>query len=107
MTIKRKYDVFCSYAHVDNDGGWVDSFIEKLASIYRKLTGEPLKVFMDRESIITSEVWEKKITGALEESRLLLAVLSPSFFHSKWCIKEWTYMVRTETHLRQRELIPT
>ncbi len=100
------YDLFVSYAHADNDDGWIDTFIKNLSSTYRKLTGEPPKVFLDRESLITSSVWEAKIKRSLGESNLMLAVLSPAYVRSPWCRKEWELFTLREEAMRKEAALP-
>jgi Protein of unknown function (DUF1566)/TIR domain len=91
-----KYDIFCSYCHSDNDTGLINRFLKKLAQTYRALSGEQLNIFIDRTEIITADLWESKILEALYHSRLLLALLSPSYFKSEWCVKEWLYAEQVE-----------
>lgn len=100
------YDIFMSYAHADNDDGWVDSFATGLSSTYRKLTGTTPALFLDRESLITSDIWEKKIGVALNQSSLMLAVISPSYIRSPWCRREWDAFVNREQLLRSRGVLP-
>lgn len=104
--MEKKYDLFCSYSHVDNDSGWVISLIDNLSSMYQKLTGEPLKIFLDKESIITSEIWEKKIKLAIKDSKLFITILSPSYFKSKCCVKEWELISSIEKQLRIKDKLP-
>lgn len=94
------YEIFCSYAHADNDEGWVDAFEAQLAATYRKLTGQAPVVFIDRESLMTADIWESKIRGALERAQLLVAILSPSYVRSEWCRREWEAFVLREEALR-------
>lgn len=103
--MKSDFEIFCSYAHDDNDDGWVESFIATLTKTYRKLTGQAPKVFMDRESILTADVWEMKIRSALEGCRVLIAVVSPSYIRSEWCLREWTMFSHRETELREQKLL--
>lgn len=95
------FDLFCSYAHGDNDEGWVNSFVDSLTKVCRKLTGVAPQVFVDRESLLTSDVWETKIRGALDSSRLLVAIVSPSYVRSEWCKKEWEAFVLRELEMRK------
>lgn len=99
------FGLFCSYAHGDNDDGWVDTFVDNLSRICRKLTGVSPAIFMDRESLVTSDVWERKIRKALDSSRLLIAILSPSYVRSEWCRKEWEAFAVRESQMRESELI--
>jgi hypothetical protein len=96
------YEIFCSYAHLDNDDGWIDEFASTLATTFRKLTGQQPEVFVDRESLITSDIWEARIRTALQRSRVLLAVVSPSYIRSEWCRREWAEFAARETAVREQ-----
>ncbi len=100
-----RFDVFCSYAHVDNDEGWVANFATAIGGTYRRLTGEPLRLFLDREALTTADIWERRIRSALEASRVLLAVVSPSYVRSEWCRREWDYLSAKEDELRNQGLL--
>lgn len=60
---------------------------------------------MDRESLVTADIWETKIRSALEVSRILIAVVSPSYIRSEWCQREWTMFSQRETELREQKLL--
>jgi TIR domain/Protein of unknown function (DUF1566) len=103
--VNVSFEIFCSYAHGDNDQGWVDAFSAALSNAYRKLTGERPRVFMDRESLMTADVWERKIAGALSRSQVLVAVISPSYVRSEWCRREWGAFAAREAALRQEQVL--
>lgn len=96
-------EIFCSYAHSDNDAGWVDEFCALLAKTFQKLTGERPSVFLDRESMMTSDLWESRIRTALQGSQVLVAVVSPSYVRSEWCRREWVDFSRREEDFRTAE----
>jgi len=101
-----KYDIFVSYAHSDNEDGWIDSFVNILLSTYRKMTGVSPSIFLDRESLITSDIWDKKIQSALRQSSIMVAVVSPSYILSEWCRKEWSIFVEREIEMRSEGVLP-
>jgi hypothetical protein len=103
--VDSEFEIFCSYAHADNDDGWVEIFTTALTNTYRKLTGDPPRFFMDRESLITADIWETKICSALESSHVLIAVISPSYVRSEWCRREWKTFSEREAELREQELL--
>jgi len=85
-----RYDVFVSYNNEPPVGEWVHNhFVGKLE---RWLRGEGVpnpKIFIDKKSIVTGAYWEKEILSALKDSRCLVAICSPSYFVSKWCLSEF------------------
>jgi hypothetical protein len=86
-----EYDIFLSYARADNRNN--DQYVEKLArtisEIYRQRTGRELRIFLDLDEIATAQEWESRIHVALRRSSVMVSVLSPSYFASYWCGREW------------------
>jgi tetratricopeptide (TPR) repeat protein len=95
-----QFDFFVSYARKDNAGGWITRFIEELLSEHRKFTGNEfsraLKPFFDKQDILSFDDWQHRIHDALSKSRLFLAFISPSYFASEWCRREWKAWIDTE-----------
>jgi TIR domain len=86
-----EYDIFLSYARVDNreNDRYVERLAEEMTSLYRLRTGRQLRIFLDRQEITTSQMWEREIHAALRRSSIMIAVLSPAYFRSSWCGREW------------------
>jgi uncharacterized protein len=97
------YDLFCSYAHSDNDDRWVESLLKAISKTYRNLTGTDLRVFVDHETVITSDIWDRKIQAALDKSTLMVAVISPSFVRSEWSRLEWNMFATLEIEKRRMD----
>jgi tetratricopeptide (TPR) repeat protein len=88
----EKYDVFISYAHQDNHGphqGWVKQLVLAIRELHARFTPRPLEVFLDLEEIRTADDWEHRILRGLRLARLMVAVLSPAYFNSDYCRREW------------------
>jgi len=84
------YDLFVSYAHSDNADGLVTELVRIVAEQHQAFSpSEPLKVFFDSDSIRAGADWEKEIRTGLRQSKIMLAVVSPAYFESEWCRKEW------------------
>ena len=92
-----QYDFFVSYARADNAQGWISQFIEELLAEHRKFSGgRELTYFFDKHDIRSLDDWQLSLNDGLAKSRLLLAFLSPSYFASEWCRKEWKAWIDTE-----------
>jgi hypothetical protein len=57
---------------------WLDNELPDGASIFR-----------DKVSIEAGDEWSLAIKQALADSRFVVAVLTPQYFQSKWCLAEW------------------
>ncbi len=90
-----EYDVFISYAHFDNEthGNWIHEFEDRLARDYRARTGQTLKVFLDKDGLNTGHVLSDRLKQAMDNSALLLPILSPVYLSSPWCRKEFLYFM--------------
>lgn len=82
---------FLSYAHVDDeaDGGRIRRLAKAIQMEYRVLTGETLEIFVDRSDIRWGQKWKERIDGALQSTTFFIPVLSPSFFASDECRREF------------------
>ena len=97
------YDIFVSYMHDEQMDSWV---IEHLIPFVRSFAGNalnrPISVFVDRDGIAVSDSWPLRLQEALAQSRALLAVMSPLYFHSSWCRRECMAMLYRESQLGYR-----
>src|SRR5262245_58620340 len=91
------YDLFVSYAHADDHDGWVRALVESLKETQQRFAGaRPWRVFFDVHAIRTGDDWEKHIGGGVRSSGVMLALMSPAYFRSEWCRKEWEEFCRQE-----------
>ncbi len=98
------YDYFISYAHKNNENpevpGFVEQFKEKLRNSeeHPRLFGEKLRIFFDKEEIENMVQWDHKIRASLASSRFLIVLLSPEYFQSEYCAKEFDWWMKHEMH---------
>ncbi|MEK6324297.1 MAG: toll/interleukin-1 receptor domain-containing protein [Acidobacteriota bacterium] len=78
--IAMPYDLFISYAHKDNSREQVRELRDAILGDFHKFAGRELNIFFDEDEIRSMADWEDRIGLGLRESRLFLAVLSPSYF---------------------------
>ncbi len=63
-------------------------------------------VFVDQREIHTGDQWPEVLKGALRQSRVLVAILTPSYFHSEWCMSEWASFEAREQRVGQNLIVP-
>src|SRR5256714_5408042 len=86
-------DLFISYAHIDNQPlaeglkGWVETFHERLQVRLEQLIGEPVKVWRDRK-LQGNDIFAETLVTRLSKVALLVAVISPRYVRSDWCVRE-------------------
>jgi tetratricopeptide (TPR) repeat protein len=93
-----QFDFFVSYARNDNASGWITRFLDELKAEHEKFApGRPLKPFFDRDDIRSLDDWRHRIFNeGLAKSRLFVAFISPNYFASEWCRREWKAWIDTE-----------
>ena len=70
--------------------------VEAIKADYLRVTGTTLRVFFDTDEIRSMDAWEARILTGLRQSKMMVAILSPSYFASAYCLKEWEIYVETE-----------
>jgi tetratricopeptide (TPR) repeat protein len=95
-----QFDFFVSYARKDNADGRISRFIEALLAAHRENEGvypdRHLEPFFDKEDIHSLDDWQLRLSEQLSQSRLLLAFITPNWFASEWCRREWKAWVEIE-----------
>ncbi len=90
------YDAFISYAHSDNARSQVRELRDAIVDDFNNFAGRVPLIFFDEDDILSMDDWQKRIAKGLRESHLFLAVLSPAFFASDYCRREFEEYVRYE-----------
>ena len=87
------YDVFISYAHIDNatlqkgQEGWIDMLHKALELRLGQLLGEAPRIWRDQK-LGGNDRFDDEIVDQLVKAAVLVAVLSPRYVKSDWCTKE-------------------
>jgi hypothetical protein len=90
-----QYDIFLSYLRSNEiSRQWVNEIFYPL---FEPLVSEALNkdaaIFMDTQDIRGGMFWEQKIKQALAHSRIMVSILTPRYFQSEWCMREFTVML--------------
>lgn len=92
-----EYDVFLSYTRAAGAQEWVEQcFWPQLRDALENHMARSPSVFVDFRSIETGSEWPEVLERALKHSRVLVAVWSPPYFRSGWCVAEWQSMRRRQ-----------
>eukprot|EP00741_Cyanophora_paradoxa_P008738 tig00000140_g8460.t1 len=76
-----KWDVFISYSHRNGD----------IASLVLRLLQEKrprLRVFFDNAALHNGCYWQQELYAAIDDTRSVLAILTPDYLASKVCLEE-------------------
>ncbi|MEZ6056870.1 MAG: tetratricopeptide repeat protein [Planctomycetaceae bacterium] len=92
------YDLFVSYARANNGDLWVKRFVEELQAEHKRFTGgRELTYFWDDERIPTFSHFQTEVfNNGIARSRLFLAFVSPEYFASEVCRREWKAWIDQE-----------
>ena len=94
-----EWDVFVSYPRHGQVGRWVHNhFSPVLRECLDSVLPQQPRMFID-DGIATGQIWSNELRHALLHSRLLVAVWTPPFFRSPWCMTEWESMLAREAVL--------
>ncbi len=105
--MQYNYDYFISYAHKDNQSengkpGFVDEFVEKLknSTDHKQMFDREIEVFFDKTKIHSMSDWDNRIRSSLASSRFFVVLLSPNYFKSEYCAREFEWWMQHEMHRR-------
>lgn len=94
-----EYDLFISYAHIDNEPltddlpGWIDEFHERLKKVLAVHLGEKPRIWRDNK--LRRDVdFDPEIIEKLARAAYLVSIVSPRYVRSKWCLKEVEHFVQ-------------
>ena len=83
-------DIFISYAKLDDHHEWVTSLVRELKTQLAAWLGRPdsCDVWWDRRDLDEAGSIDEQIGTTLQQTAILVAVLSPAYMASKWCKDE-------------------
>ena len=79
---EARHDFFISYAHEDTEAA--DTLVRALHQ-----ANPDLRVFLDRGSLVAGSIWQHEIFLALDASKVVIALLTPSYLRSPFCLEEF------------------
>lgn len=90
-----QYDYFISYASEDDEKGFVDRFVKRLADAPGRLGAKP-RVFFQNKSARGEDDGERANRAEIDAARYLVVFLSSKYFQSKPCAAEFKYWLESE-----------
>jgi hypothetical protein len=98
------FDLFVSYAHADDSDGWVAQLVDVLVEVRNRWDYRPWQQFFDRKAIRPGHDWEQRL-ARVGSAGALLVLLSPAYFRSAWCQKEWARFREQEQQTGQDQRV--
>src|SRR5215471_19472958 len=94
LALAPSYDLFISYAHVDDlpvfGAKWVSALVRDLRHLLAQKMGRPdaFSMWWDETDLRGHHAITPEIRTTLRQSAILLLVLSPGYLASQWCRQE-------------------
>jgi hypothetical protein len=82
-----RFDIFVSYSHND-DPTWIVGFERALVQELRGKLGNDATVWRDEHNIRLGQNWKDSIKEGIQAAAVFVAILSPSYQNSEWCLRE-------------------
>ena len=91
-----QYDIFISYAHLDNvkvfgrSTGWIEHFYTDLIALLSRRIGktDTIKIWWDNRKLDGSVLFDHSIEEGIRQSAIIICLLSPAYLQSAYCRKE-------------------
>lgn len=105
-----QYDFFLSYSRSANPAAseWVRRLLAPALrhelQMEHDTPGE--RLFLDEDSIEPGAPWPELLAGAALRSKVLVAVLSPPYFRSHWCVSELDTFLHRDAGARRSMVVP-
>ena len=98
---------FWSYVHKDDvaDDGRISRLARDMGAQYEMLTGEAIELFLDRDALKWGDNWRNKIDESLASVAYFIPVLTPRYFMSPECRREFQFFARRADRLGINDLV--
>ncbi|GAA4953407.1 TIR domain-containing protein [Actinoplanes utahensis] len=98
---------FWSYTRRDDDleGGRILRLAGKIQNEYELITGEELKLFIDKKSVEWGEEWKRVTDTALTETVFFIPIITPKYLQSEECRREFIEFVGRAASVDARDLV--
>lgn len=95
---------FMSYVSQDDDDndGKLTKLRVKLEQAVGLFIAEDFRIFQDRVSVRWGDRWEDRILQSLDEAVFFIAIITPRFFKSEWCLREFDLFLQRNATLAQQ-----
>ena len=98
--------VYLSYAYPDNADGFVFRLRDRLAQELQVQTGEPVDVFCDPDRVRPGSHWSEEVEKLVEHATFLVPVVSPSYFNTDQCRKDFEIFLGREQRTNRPLILP-
>ena len=101
-----QYDAYFSYKRDPESDDWHETVKKKLQHWAAVDLGRELRIFFDRDDILTGVRFRNTLADALRTSRCIICLWSPLYFQSQWCLSEFKSFQRREQEIGSSLVLP-
>jgi len=103
-----QYDVFISYKRGGAKAEWINKiFLPLFKEDLSQNLGREASIFLDTSEISAGTTWPDVLAKSLSKTKCLVAILSPLYFGSPWCVMEFSVMTYRQIKLREENRLQT
>ncbi|HTR13426.1 MAG TPA: TIR domain-containing protein, partial [Roseiarcus sp.] len=104
---KNEPIAFLSYVRADDehDHGRITKLRARLEGEVRMHTGKTFKIYQDKRDLKWGEQWKERLDSTLLNVTFLIPVITPSYFQSMPCRREFEQFLMREKQLGENHLI--
>jgi hypothetical protein len=86
---------FWSYVHADDEAAFdlISALARDIARTYESIRNEPIDLFLDRDDLAWGDRWREKIDKTLSNVAFFVPVLTPRYFASIECRREYQFFL--------------
>ncbi len=107
--MEGEYQIFISYAwesDTDKNNKNVLKFVELLERGLNSVSAKKIKCFTDKKDLIPGDDVTQVIMENLKNSQLMIPLISPPYFTSSWCQKEWAEFEKLKRGSNYKTILP-
>lgn len=100
-----KHHIFFSYKRDPLTIDWhreVVARIKLYVCMELNLDRKDFHVFFDEKTIEAGDEWVEELSDAIKSSKCLVAIWSPDYFHSPWCLTEFHSFLKRQEDLKKK-----
>ena len=98
--------VYISYAYPDNKDLFINQLADRLGQELQVQFGEPIDAIWDTDRLRPDAAWSNKAERWIESASFLIPIVSPSYFRSDACLREFEAFLKKEQRAGHTLIFP-
>lgn len=105
--VVSSWDGFFSYVHADDkaEGGRITRLASDIKGQFEMSSGESISIFLDKNAVRWGDKWREQVDSGLESVAFFIPVLTPRYFRSPECRREFQSFARQASKFGLKGLV--